>query len=70
MGKLVGIMDAVMPKWDRNRNRISRDKTIGQEEVAVIIEEAVGEARRGGRRHRHRWLQLQALARTFHVPMC
>jgi hypothetical protein len=63
MGKLVRITDAVMSK--RDRNRILRDKMIGQDEVAVVIEE-VGEVPRGGRRQRQRLLR----ARTLHIQMC
>jgi hypothetical protein len=61
MGKLVGIMDAVMSKWDR----ILR---IGQEGVAAVIEEAVGEVPRGGQRQRQRLLQAQA--RMLPIPTC
>jgi hypothetical protein len=65
MGKLVGIMDAVVSK--RNRNKIPRGKAIGQEGVAVVIEEAVGEVPQGGRRERQQL--LRALARMLHIPM-
>jgi hypothetical protein len=50
MGKLVVIMDAVISKRDRNWNKIPWNKMIGQEgAAAAVIEEAVGEASRGGR---------------------
>jgi hypothetical protein len=52
MGKLVRIMDATMPKWDRNKDKTPQDKMIGQEGVAVLTEVAVGEVPRGGRRRR------------------
>lgn len=63
----MGIMDAVMSKRNRNRNTILRDKTIGQEGVAVVIEGAAGEVPQGGRRQRQQL--LRALARMLHIPM-
>jgi hypothetical protein len=68
MGKLV---DAITLKRDKNKNKI-RDKMIGQEGVAAVIEEAAGEAPRGGWRQRQhqRLVQAQAIARILHVPMC
>ena len=60
MGNQVGIM----LKWDRNRDR---DKTIGQQGAAVVIEE-VGGVPRGGRRQRHRL--PRALARMLHTQVC
>jgi hypothetical protein len=60
-------MGAVMSKRDRNKNRIP-DKMIGQEGAAVVIEEAVGEAPRGGRRQRQQL--LRAPAKMLHMPMC
>lgn len=64
MGKLVG-MDAILSKRDKKKQGTRREKMIGQEGVAaVVIEEAVGEAHRGRRRHRHRPLQ------AMHLLMC
>lgn len=57
MSKLVEIMDAVMSE----RNRIPQDKTIGQQGDAVV-EEAVEEVPRGGRRQR----LLRAPVRMLH----
>ena len=68
MNKLVGMMDEVMLKRDRNGNRTVR-KMIGTEGDAVV-KEAVGEAPRGGRRQRQRQRLLKALARMLHLPMC
>ena len=59
-------MDEIMLKRDRNGNRTIR-KMIGTEGDAVV-EEAVGEAHRGGRRQRQRLFKAQA--RTLHLPTC
>jgi hypothetical protein len=65
MVKLGKIVDAAMPKWDRNS---LRNKITGQEGVAVLIEVAVGEVPQGGRPQRQRL--LGALAMMLHIPMC